>query len=93
MKEVSYKKGEINAPEVELGKPSAHTNVHVYYDHVPSELQPPKGSARTKWVFLTAIANDQESALDAYKQGKPFGETGNLYFVLLQLWSLTVEIT
>ena len=43
--------------------------MHIYYDHIPSELVPVRGAMRTKWVFLTAIGKTKDEALQAYNQG------------------------
>ena len=67
----SYKCGHINSPETD---DSVRSEIHLYYDHVPSELTPIKGAMRTKWVFLTSIGQTQSEALDAYKLGMCYGD-------------------
>ncbi len=62
----SHKKAQLSNPETE---DSDYTEVHVLYDHIPSTLEPPSSSTRTKWIFLTAIATSLEKAKAAYMQG------------------------
>ncbi len=63
----SYKIGKTNAPETLNSK---QREVHIFYDHVPDELVPPPGAPRTKWVFLTAVGQTKNEALQAYTIGK-----------------------
>lgn len=48
---------------------SPDTELHILYDHVPSELIASPKTLRTKWAFLTAYGTTKEEAEDAYEKG------------------------
>ena len=62
----SYKFGRGNSAEIPGTEPCV---VHVYYDHIPQMLRPSRGTARTKWVFLSSFATTKDEARDAYLKG------------------------
>ena len=64
--------GRGNSPEISGTEPCV---VHLYYDHVPGELRSVGGTARTKWVFISAFATTKEEALHAYIKG----QANNIY--------------
>lgn len=64
--EVSYKVGTLKATETSS---SPDVELHILYDHVPSELTASSKTPRTKWAFLTAYGTTKEEAYDAYEKG------------------------
>ena len=43
--------------------------VHIMYDHIPSELVPPANAKHTKWIFLTSIGLSKEETELYYDSG------------------------